>query len=1321
MAAVIGSLRVVLGLDSAQFTQGLDAAQRELRKAGKSLEKIGSSMQSVGRSLSMGLTVPLLAFGAGALKASADFESAMIRVQISTKAAAQDMAAMEAAARQIGRSTVFSASEAADAMDMLAKTGLGTEAILGGAAKAAVDLAAAAGSELAPAASAISDSMQQFKLSAADLPAVVNQITGAVNESKLDFVDFTQAIGQAGGVAAGLGVNFEDFNAVLAGTSALFASGSDAGTSFKTFLIALIPKTDEAAGLMAKYGLSFFEANGQMKSMSEIAELLRTRLGGLSDEAKTEVLKGIFGTDAMRTAIGLMDQGAAGLDKIKVAIKETDAAAQAAQRMTGLAGQLEQLKGSLEELGIAIGKSGLLGFVTGLVTGFTDLIDKIASVSPVLLNVGVIAAAVAAAIGPLVLVAGAFVSSLGVLASAAVSAGAMLAGMGTTIVALAGPLGLVALGIGAVTAALVYMAAEQAKVDAENRRLVDTMGGAKSALDAYAEATRKAGTATGAAKVTAVEHANALRLEAAAAITAAKALREKAIAAAEAAEQAQRTARDNADPRRLAGFAQAMMAAEGGMGGMVSPATELDANLGKGVEQARARAKAATEAAASAEKRYAEILRGVTAPAIAAVAAAAGQSEEATKKSTAALKKSVDALKELKAETASILESLMTDQERRTQEIVSNLNKLREAAAAGIITWTQYHEAVGRMDAGPLVKKQVEQVTGELKTMGNVVLDLRTDIERAAEEMSRAFEDVTYSIDDIFYALKNKDWMGAIKGVLAAVKAVKEAFGKNGTTAGKVGAVAGVADAIGQAVGGTAGSTLSGAASGAMAGFSVGGPIGAVIGGVLGGIGGFLSGSSAKKKAKAEAEERARQAAAERAAQVAAQHRELEIALLEAQGKATEALAARRADELAGIDATNRGLQEQLWALQDAADAAAKAAALANAQRGLEIQLMEAQGDATGALAAKRQIELAALDASLQGLQAAIYAAQDFAQASALAADQVASARDDLREAWERERADLQATIDKFRAFATSLKAFRASLDAADPSEAALAAAGAEFQRVASLARLGNEEALGDLQGVSEKFLAVSEGQSKTLLDHLRNVWAVKAAVEAAENTASRTASIAEQQLASLDAQVAGLLQINASVLSVAQAIANLQVALSHQQAIASQQALVAATPPPVAPPPANDSAAPAGPTGWAGYLARYPSVMAEYQEESTRDAKSKAYLQSLGIFDAEGYAKWHFQRFGQAAGLIPGFATGGGFTVGGFGGTDSQLVKFRATPGEMVDVHHGSRGDDAAAAIRSLEARFGPVIEAMALSGHRVATKVVGWDGAGLPGERAA
>lgn len=416
-SAVIGALRVNLGIDSAEFQDGL-------RKAQQSLAGIGKSMTRVGAGLSAAVTAPVVAMGVSILRTAGDFEASMSRVSAATSATGDQMAALETLARDLGKSTIFSASEASDAMEILAKNGLTVEQILGGATQASLDLAAATGSDMAGAADVATDVMLSFGKTTADMGKVVDGITGTLLESKFGFDDYRLAIGQAGGVAGGLGVEFEDFNAALVATSNLFASGSDAGTSFKTFLQRLVPQSEAAAGAMNRLGLEFFDAQGNMKSMEAIAGELRDGLNGLSEEAKTAALTDIFGTDAMRTAIGLAGTTAERFREIQTALAEASGAEQAAARLGPFRAAMEQLTGAFEELQLAIAKSGLIQFVTEMVTKLTEMVNYLSQTNPEMLKWGTVIAGLAAVLGPVVLSVGLLatgIAAIGVPVAAAVA------------------------------------------------------------------------------------------------------------------------------------------------------------------------------------------------------------------------------------------------------------------------------------------------------------------------------------------------------------------------------------------------------------------------------------------------------------------------------------------------------------------------------------------------------------------------------------------------------------------------------------------------------------------------------------------------------------------------------------------------------------------------------------------------------------------------------------------------------------------------------------------------------------------------------------
>lgn len=488
-SAVIGSLRAVLGLDSAAFEEGLGAAQKELRKFGRDMEKLGKQISDVGKTMTVALTVPIVGFGAAAVKASGDFEAAMNRVGAATQANTRDLKAMADQAKALGANTQFSATEAATAMEMLAKNGLTAQQILGGATDATVMLAAASDSELAPAADLATDVMLNFGKSAGELKDVVNGVTGVLLASKFGFDDYRLAMGQAGGVAGPLGVTLEDFNATIAATSSAFASGSDAGTSFKTFLQRLAPQSKEAAEMMKALGLSFFDAQGRMLPMAEIAQRLRNSIKGLNDEAKSKALVTMFGTDAIRTAVLLAQQGADGINRLKEAIADASAEEQAQARMKGFNGELKALKSAIEALMIAIGESGLLAVMTDLVKSLTDWIRELAKASPETLKWVTIIAGATAALGPLLVVTGSVIKAIGGFSTALAG---LLPIIGRLAIAI-GPAGWLIAGLAAAAGLFVLLGQNMGPPKKASDELSDALDRLNKKMDDQKKAAEAAG------------------------------------------------------------------------------------------------------------------------------------------------------------------------------------------------------------------------------------------------------------------------------------------------------------------------------------------------------------------------------------------------------------------------------------------------------------------------------------------------------------------------------------------------------------------------------------------------------------------------------------------------------------------------------------------------------------------------------------------------------------------------------------------------------------------------------------------------------------
>jgi TP901 family phage tail tape measure protein len=422
-------------------------------KAAFDLEKLGKAgdvMKSAGTALSVGVTAPLVLFGASALNAAGNFESAFNRVEAATLASGNELDSLRKKALDISLDPTlkFSASDAAAALENLAKNGLDTRQILEGAADASVNLATATGGQLATSADIATDVMNNFNLTAQQLAASVDNITGTTIASKLDIDNYRQALGQAGGVAGQLGVQFSDFNTALAVTSSGFSSGSDAGTSFKTFLQRLVPQSKEAKVAMDKLGLSFFDAGGQLLPLREIAGRLQTAFKGLSDEQRNLAGTQIFGADSIRTALLLAKSGSEGFDQMAASIGKVKAASQGAILSKGFSGALEAAKSALEGFQIALGESGLLDFGTRFLKAGAGLLSGLSELDPAVLRVGTALAAAAAAIGPLLLGLG----SLGAAIPAIVTG---LGTIGAAVGLAAGPLALLVVGVGAAVAAII--------------------------------------------------------------------------------------------------------------------------------------------------------------------------------------------------------------------------------------------------------------------------------------------------------------------------------------------------------------------------------------------------------------------------------------------------------------------------------------------------------------------------------------------------------------------------------------------------------------------------------------------------------------------------------------------------------------------------------------------------------------------------------------------------------------------------------------------------------------------------------------------------
>jgi TP901 family phage tail tape measure protein len=370
-------LRAELGQFRAQMAQASASVKDTADKMtglGKEGEKTRRGLDSLGGAAGKFGLVAAAGLGAAVVKA-ADFDSSMSKVQAATHETAANMDRLREAALQAGADTAFSADEAAGGIEALAKAGVTTQEILTGGLMGALDLAAAGEMDVAEAAEAAAGAMAQFKLDGEDVPHIADLLAAGAGKAQGEVSDMVMALKQAGTVSSQTGLSLEETTGALAAMAEQSLLGSDAGTSFKTFLASLTPNSAKAAEAMDELGFSAFDAQGNFVGLEQVAGRMRESFAGMTDEQRMATMETIFGSDAVRAASIIYDNGAKGIENWIEKVDDQGFAAETAGiKLDNLKGDLEALRGSLETALIGTGE-GAQGPLRTLVQSLTDVVN----------------------------------------------------------------------------------------------------------------------------------------------------------------------------------------------------------------------------------------------------------------------------------------------------------------------------------------------------------------------------------------------------------------------------------------------------------------------------------------------------------------------------------------------------------------------------------------------------------------------------------------------------------------------------------------------------------------------------------------------------------------------------------------------------------------------------------------------------------------------------------------------------------------------------------------------------------------------------------
>lgn len=340
--SIVRTIKAELILISDKWKRDVKDSQKEI----KNLEKVG-----VASFAALGVAIALAA------KNEMEFEQALKDVQAITTATNAEIKQLAATAKELAVAYGTSATEVVRGAGVMVRAGSPLADVMKTGAKSMVELASATeitnerAGEMLSVLGNVYPEMRNFAKGADLLAGAANAAAGGINDIRFGMANFSS-------VAKAAGLDAKEMLTMISMLTNAGLTGQDAGTSAKTFVQFSIPETEDAIRVAKEFGLVtaqntniLFDQSGKMKDIAVVADILRQKFGHLNNESRTAIFTKIWGTDATRAALSLMDQGSEKIEALQREMSKTTAADVAATRMDTLKGSINRMT---SELNVAV-------------------------------------------------------------------------------------------------------------------------------------------------------------------------------------------------------------------------------------------------------------------------------------------------------------------------------------------------------------------------------------------------------------------------------------------------------------------------------------------------------------------------------------------------------------------------------------------------------------------------------------------------------------------------------------------------------------------------------------------------------------------------------------------------------------------------------------------------------------------------------------------------------------------------------------------------------------------------------------------------------
>lgn len=406
-----GTIMAYMDLDMSSFNSAIDMAGEQLSGFASggvagALGSIGAAAETAGRALTLGVTAPLMTAAGAAIQTGMQFDASMSNVyglMSSLNLSQAQMDALRDTAREMGATTKFSASEAADAMGYMALAGWDDAQVIAGI-PGVLNLAAAANMDLAKASDIVTDTMTPFGMAAERAGEAADVFAYAQANSNTTVEALGEAMKYAAPTADAFGMTLQDTAAAMGVLANAGIKGSQGGTTLNAMLRDMKNNAKNGAIAIGKTKVALTNADGSYRSYAAIIRDIDKATSSMTASQRDAALGAIFGDESLKGILATLKQGPDALDAMTEGMYACGGAAEdmAATMGDNLKGDLAILESGAQDMAIAL-SDWLMPAARGVVQGIADMIGKFNALDDGTKNTIFRIGAMAAAAGPLLL------------------------------------------------------------------------------------------------------------------------------------------------------------------------------------------------------------------------------------------------------------------------------------------------------------------------------------------------------------------------------------------------------------------------------------------------------------------------------------------------------------------------------------------------------------------------------------------------------------------------------------------------------------------------------------------------------------------------------------------------------------------------------------------------------------------------------------------------------------------------------------------------------------------------------------------------------